>query len=98
MSLLTTENVQFILLIGGVIFTIYRSFRQPDVDADKHLALVDLRLSTLEVNVKTMETNHLPHIQAKIDDVHNDVSGLRNIVTEKFTRLEVLIEERMPKR
>lgn len=87
----------FGVTIGTILFSVYIYFRRPDEDADKHLAIVDLRLNNLETAMTAIQTNHLPHIDAKIVDVHNDVSALRNVVLEKFARIETILEERLPK-
>ena len=91
---ITPGNITFTLGILGIIFTVYSYFRQPDIDADKKDALLDFRLTAIEKNL----TNDLPHIDAQIKDIHNDLSKFKMEISNSITKLSTIIEERIPKK
>lgn len=91
---LTTESILFSLAIGSATFAVYRSFREPDVLADKEIAVMETRLVFIHDSIVKILNNDLPHLDAKIEDIHSDVAQLRVLVTQ----LATIIEERIPKR
>ena len=81
-----------ILGIGGIIFTIYSYFRDPDIKAEKTDALLDFRLTNIEARL----TNDLPHIDAQIKNVRDDLSNFKLEISNSITKLSTIIEERIP--
>lgn len=93
-ELLTTGNIIFVLTVVGVIFTVYSKFRDPDVQADKDIALLSQRTAAIEAWMQKLATNDLPHFDARIKDVHDDISSLKVGLAQVVT----IIDERIPRR
>lgn len=86
------EYILFGITMLGVIFAVYRTFRDPDELAATSIAVLNVRLETLQVAVAKLVSNDIPHIDARIEDIHSDVAQLRVLVTQ----LATIIEERIP--
>lgn len=82
------------IAIGGVAFSIYRSYSKPDEKAAIAIALLNARMTTVEKVV----TNDIPHdlasFKTTVDDVHSDVSSLKELVV----KLQTIIDERIPRK
>lgn len=89
-NLLTTQNILFILTIATAVFAVYRSYREPDIKADKDIAILALRLDGIDKKMG----NDLPHIDAKIEMVRSDVV----VLGKEIVALRTIIEERIPRR
>lgn len=89
-SLLDLQNIVLILGIMGVLFGVHRYFRDPDVQAEKSDAILSYRLTTVEKQM----SNDIPHINAKIDLLRENVSLLR----DEVIKIRTVIEERMPRK
>ena len=93
-----TQYALFAITILGTVFAVYRTFREPDEDARVHIAVINQRLDTLSGSVDKIMTNHLPHMDAKINAIQKDLARNNVIMTEKFTQLFTIIDERFPKK
>jgi len=75
----------------GVIFAIYKYFREPDMQTANDLALMKtackFKHEAIDQNIVLIKENHLKHIEADISEMKNDL-----------TRVITIIEERMPKK
>ena len=94
----TASLVVSAISIIGVIFLIYKYFREPDIKADKELALLqqgctikhgtlDKEISDINKSITFIKENHLSHIEASLK-THD----------EKFVMLFTMLDERLPKR
>ena len=78
-----------IITLMGVVFAIYKGFKNPQVSDEKDIALLKqackLRHIALDENISSIRTNHLAHIESDIRELRN---GQIRIVT--------ILDERLP--
>jgi hypothetical protein len=94
---MTQDDIAYVLAILGllgIIFTIYKYFRDPQVATEKSDALLELRMKNLEDSVTKLLENHLPHIDARLLRLQEQVS----IVNTSLVQLTTIIDERIPKK
>lgn len=98
---MSNETLQFILsalALIGVIFAIYKYFREPDIKADKDLAVmkaecknkhsnIDEKVVEINEAIAFIKENHLRHIE-------QDISFLKEGQVKLFT----ILDERLPKK
>ena len=86
------------ITIIGVIFAIYKYFREPDIKMDKEVAVmkkgcedkhqnIDQRIGEINKSIDFIKNNHLRHIES-------DVAFLKEKHIEMFT----MLNERLPKK
>ncbi len=107
-ELLTTQNVVFIIGILGVIFSVYRHFRDPQNTSELNDALMgqqmkhytettEKRFSEIQENFKLLllqSNNHIHTVDTKVDKLHASVNEMGTSVT----KLGTIIEERIPRK
>lgn len=93
-NLLTPTNVLFVLGLLGTLFTVYNYFREPQVKSERTDAITALKVAGLETSVKTILENHLPHIDQRLNSLHDNI----NKTNENVIRLTTIIDERIPKK
>jgi len=97
---LELENIQFIISIVtllGFIFIAYRTFRDPDIQADKSISLLKDQLQyERRITDKSLETqqNCLHSLEMKVQLQNEAIAGLSDTVI----KLQTIIEERVPKK
>ena len=96
---MTLENIQFVVslttLIGFIILA-YKTFRDPDIAADKSIDLLKGQIKqekelSFQI-VKTMQ-NDLHTLSREIKENRDEIKKL----CEGFVRLETIISERIPR-
>lgn len=93
-SYLSQSNVMFVVGILGVIFGVYKYFRDPQIKADKHESLLALQFSQLREEFANLRDNHLHTIETKIDLINTKSNNL----ALQVEHLSTIIEERIPAR
>lgn len=107
-TILTPSNIVFVLGLLGVIFGVFRYFKDPQVESEKTDALMKQQLefftNTTEKRFQTMQesfnalllqsNNHIHTVDTKVDRVHSSMEELGRQVV----RLGTIIEERIPKK
>ena len=107
-TLLIPSNIMFALGIFGVVFSIYRYFKDPQVSNEKKDALLrqevqwtkegnDIRFAELQNSFKDLllqSNNHIHTVDVKVDKVVETTARLSNEVT----KLATIIEERIPRK
>lgn len=93
-----TQYILFGITILGVIFAVYRTFKQPDDDAKLHLAVLDVRLEGLGSTINKMLVNDIPHIDAALKLINENTAKTNVIVAEKFATLFAILDERIPRK
>lgn len=88
----------FSLAIGTAMFATYRTFKDPDVRADRELALHTLRIVSLESSIVKLVTNDIPHIDAKIEALAVAAANHDRAVAENFAKVFTILEERVPRK
>lgn len=78
----------------GIVFTVYKYFRDPQIRTEKLDAVMELRLNNMEQSIQKMISNHLPHIDAKINGIQSQLAEQ----DKTLVRLATIIEERIQKK
>lgn len=95
-GLITWESVTFIIALGGVAFGVYHFFRNPDVNADKRLCLLEslfkLERERSDVLLE-MDKNHLHSIEVTQQMMTGEIVNMGI----KISKLETIIDERIPR-
>lgn len=95
------EAIAFALSVSaliGVVFAVYKTFREPDIKADKDMALMkqgcedkhknlDATIAGIHESISFIQNNHLKHIEV-------DIKALQEGQVKLFT----ILDERLPKR
>jgi len=93
-SLITPTNILFVIGLLGTIFTIYNYFRDPQVKSEKMDAITAIQIDGLQKDVKAVMSNHLPHIDQRLNSLHESI----NTTNQNVVRLATIIDERIPKK
>jgi hypothetical protein len=93
-------DIQFIISIAtllGIVYAVYRTFRDPDIKADKSISLLKEQLAyektTASLAIQTNQ-NCIHSLQGEVNDMKNDI-GTLNV---SIGKLETIINERIPKK
>jgi hypothetical protein len=94
---LTQETIQFAIQLAtliGIIFAIYKVFRDPDIKAGKAIQdltaqqkAIDACIADMKDDFKLLKENHIAHIERDI-----------NSLNIQMTRIETTLNERLPKK
>jgi hypothetical protein len=93
---LTAESISYILGICGlvsILFTVYNSFRNPQIKNGEDNIRLREELDALKKEVTEIKTSHLVTVEKNIADLSKNIHDLALNVT----RLSTIIDERMPK-
>lgn len=93
-SYITPTNILFVLGLIGTLFTVYSYFKDPQVRSEKTDAITALQVEGLQRDVKAVMENHLPHIDQRLNGLHDSI----NQTNQNVVRLATIIDERIPKR
>lgn len=105
---LTVSNITFGFGILAIIFSIYRYFRDPQIDEDKKAALlsqqvtlknesIDRRFKDLQDSFQQLllqSNNHIHTVDTKVDALTSSVGEIGT----KVAVLATIIDERIPKK
>lgn len=105
---LTPGNVMFVVGLIGILFTVYNSFRNPQIDSDKKDALLAQQLQFMNESTERRFTemaerltqamglaqNHIHTVDTKVETLNTTV-GAMGI---QIATLGTIIEERIPKK
>jgi uncharacterized membrane protein len=94
----TTESIFFMITIVGVLFSIYRSYRDPQSKSEIGDAVMSERISVLGATVQKIVSNDLPHIDARVQVINDNQVKLMVDVSSKFAKIEAILNERLPTR
>lgn len=90
---LTPGNITFTLGLLGVLFTVYNSFRNPQIKTDQETIGLKSQLQALEKEVKDIRETHLRTLEGEIKSLNTSVNTLSGTVI----KLATIIDERIPK-
>lgn len=108
MITLSQSNILFVLTAVGIIFAVYRYFRDPQVKSETADLLIEQktdlkgveyerRFTEIQQNIKeafALAQNHTHTVDMKVDALINQVIQLR----ESMVMLRTIIDERIPKK
>ncbi len=70
-------------LFAGLLYKVYRAVQR---------VLIYIRgLEETRSDINVLMTNHLPHLQAELEDVNNNITGLRSDLNKGLERLSASI-------
>ena len=76
-----------ILTLLGIIFAVYKTFRDPDVDAEKTIAVMkaqcELKHQNIDENILAIKENHLRHLESDMAQLKLDVTKILTILQER---------------
>lgn len=90
---LTPNNITFTLGMLGILFTVYNSFRNPQISADKLIIGLTDRIAAVEKDNLDIKNNHLKSVE-------NDIKALTisvNELSKTVVKLATIIDERIPR-
>ena len=96
-NVITINNVTLIIALMGTAFGVYHFFRNPDIKADKIMAIFNEKFKNhqdISKQLKSIEQNHLHTIEENIKDNSNAIRGIE----KEVVKLGVILEERLPKK
>ena len=108
MKTIDANDIAFVLSIlglTGIIFGIYKYFRDPQIKSDKFEALLKQnlefltkefagRFSSIDKEITNLKENHIHTLYTKVDTL---TTSMNNINIE-LGKLSTIIDERIPKK
>lgn len=108
MEYFTQSNILFVIGLGGIIFTLFKAFYDPQKKSETNDLLMDQKtkflkeeydkkFALIQADISTLTVqnkNHLHTLDVKLDTISSSVGDLRNSVV----KLETIVEERIPKK
>lgn len=82
----------------GIIFGVYLYFRRPQEDTETRNAVFNERFNNLEGIVLNLRDNHIHTLQEKLEDHVKFESAWQMETSRQIERLNVILEERLPKK
>lgn len=92
-TLLTPGNITFALGLIGVMFTVYRTLTNPQIQNDKETIELKSDIVNLKSEIKDIKETHLRTLENEIKALNTSVSNLSGTVI----KLATIIDERIPK-
>lgn len=92
-EVITTGNVTFAIGIIGILFSIYKSYKNPQIESDKSMISLADRVGNVEKTVGEIKETHLKTVEQDIKSLTISVNELSKTVV----RLATIIDERIPK-
>ncbi len=85
------STILFAIVIIGQIVGLVISVRKPNEDQNVIIAKLETsfgeKFSALTKDMDLVKANHLPHIEAKLNET-----------SDRLTRIETILDERLPKK
>ena len=100
MTEINISNLTFflsILTVLGVLFSIYKAFKDPDVKADKEINLLRAEVEKQkEINLQMLKTNQncIHSLELEVKALTTELNNTNLIVA----KLATIIDERIPKK
>lgn len=91
---LTVPNITFAIGIIGILFSVYNYLRNPQIQSDKNDSILSVGVAQLGRDLANLRDNHIHSIDMKMGEQDKAIS----LLTIAVTRLETIIDERIPKR
>lgn len=92
-TLITPSNITFALGIIAIIFSVYRSFKEPQIKTDQESIKLSDRIANVEKSVVEIREKHLTSVESDLKQLNAAINDLAKTVV----RLSTIIDERIPK-
>jgi hypothetical protein len=97
MTSIDANDLSFLLAVFGVlgiIFAIYRQFKEPQIKSDKADTLFAIQIKTMQADLVNLRDNHIHSLGLAIEQTNKNV----NTLTLEVTKLGTILEERLPRK
>lgn len=90
------DNAKSILDIVAVLFVVFLYFKKPQIKSEMFDAVFEEKFKNLNATVVNLRDNHIHTLDSKLDQhiKDNQIASEANI--RQMTRIETLLEERLP--
>ncbi len=90
------DNAKSILDIIAVLFVVFLYFKKPQIKSEMFDAVFEEKFKNLNATVVNLRDNHIHTLDSKLDQhiKDNQIASEANI--RQMTRIETLLEERLP--
>lgn len=96
-EILTVQNILFAITIMTLIFGIYKSFKNPQIQSEKEDALLTQQVAELIKTVTNLSSSFQAHVLA--DQTSFSLLNQHVVEVDKsVVRLTTIIDERIPKK
>lgn len=92
-DLITPSNITFVVGMIAIMFSVYKSLTNPQVESDKEVIRLREDMDTLHDVVSEIKEKHLASVEANIKELSSSVHEL----SINVTRLTTIIDERVPR-
>jgi len=86
-NFLTKDNIQFSVYLFGILYIVYKNFRNPQIKFEQDIKLINQELLNLK-------NNHIHSLTEQQKITNKRLISLEN----EITRLATIIEERIPRK
>jgi len=95
-GVITFEFVMFFIAMSGVIFGIYKTFRNPTTRNKEKISALESSFNGFQVlneKIQNLGDNHIHTVEKKVDALSENVISMG----KELVRLTTIINERIPK-
>lgn len=92
-TLVTPQNIMFVIGLMGIVFTIYNYFKNPQIKTDQETISLKSEITVLKGEIKEIKETHLRTLEGEIKNLNSSVNQLSGTVI----KLATIIDERIPK-
>jgi hypothetical protein len=75
------------LTLAGVIFAIFKFFRDPDIKAQEEINLInqrcDMRHKVIDGHIVSIKENHLKHLEQSVSNIEKNIIKIFTILEER---------------
>ncbi len=100
-EIITPPNIVFTVGMIGILFSIYRYFKEPQIKSDKKESILSLEIQQLKQEILdlkketiNLKDNHIHALQMAIENTNSNVNSL----TVQVAKLATIVDERVPKK
>lgn len=93
-NLFTISNITFAIGILAIIFSVFRYFRDPQIQSDKTDTILALEIKQLKEEIQNLKNNHIHSLEVAIANTNLNLNAL----TIQVAKLATIIDERNPRK
>lgn len=84
-----------VITLVGIIFAVYKTFRQPQEKSETNDAVFNERFNTLDKTVCNLRDNHLHTLEQKLDKHIAENQMVAIETTRSLSKIETLLEQHL---